>query len=114
MGVLYTWKVTGLKVKNQINSDGDILQDAVVQTYWEKRGQDEHGREGSFSGATPFSAEDVPAGQFTRFENLTEETILGWIKPLVTGIYEERVNAQILEQIEQQANPTNDAELPWT
>lgn len=114
MGILYTWSVTGLKVKNQTNADGDVLQDAVIQTFWEKRGQDEWGREGVFIGATPFTAEDVPADQFTRFENLTEEIVLGWIKPIVTGQYEEHVNAYILKQIEEQANPTNDAELPWT
>ena len=113
MAVTYTWAVTGLKTKNETNADGVVLNNAVVQTYWKKTGTDENGNEGTFSGATPFTAADVPAGEFVAFESLTEEIVLGWIKAVVVGTYEEHVNGQIQKQIDQSINPVVESAMPW-
>jgi len=109
----YTWKVTGLKVKDAINLQGEVLSSAVVQTYWEKTGTDQNGISATFVGATPFSAENVPAGEFVAFETLTEETVLNWIQTVVTGPYEEHVNSRIQRQIDAQTIKNVDI-LPWT
>lgn len=107
----FTWKVTGVKTKDEVNADGDTLQNAVVQTYWQKVGTDADGKTGTFSGATPFTAANVPAGSFVAFADLTEETVLGWIKSVVVDGYEAHINAQIQKQIDDQTiqEPT----LPW-
>ena len=108
MAVTYTWKVTGLKTTT-INNTSDV----VVQTYWEKIGKDGE-LEGKFSGATPFSANTMPAGTtFIPFSELTEEDVLTWIKAIVVDSYEEHVNAQIQKQIDDKKNPVIDATLPW-
>lgn len=107
----YTWKVTGIKVKDEINAEGVTLPSAVVQTYWEKRGTDANGNEGMFAGATPFSAADVSQGEFVSFESLDEATVLGWIQAVVVGDYEKHVNAQIQKQIDDQA--ITEPDLPW-
>jgi len=39
----YTWKITGLQKRDQVNSEGATLAGAVVQTYWEMEGTDEQG-----------------------------------------------------------------------
>jgi hypothetical protein len=109
MAITYTWKVTSLKVRNE----GEH-QNAVVQTYWQKTGTDENGNTGSFSGATPFSTANMPAGQtFIPFAELTEEDVLTWIKAVVVGGYEEHVNGQILKQINEKINPVSEQSLPW-
>ncbi len=108
MAITYTWEVTSLKTKNE----GDNLN-AVVQTYWKKIGTDENGNQGTFSGATPFTSVDVPAGEFVPFEELTEENVLDWIKAVVTGMYEEHVNKQIHKQIDEKITPVVEASLPW-
>lgn len=108
MAITYTWKVTGLRTRNE----GDHIN-AVVQTYWEKIGTDENGNQGIFSGATPFTAADVPENEFIAFEDLTEEIVLSWIKPLVYGRYEEHIHQRIQEQIDLKINPIVDQELPW-
>lgn len=107
----YTWEVTGLKTKDETNSDGATLQNAVVQTYWKKTGTDPDGNEGSFSGATPFTAQNVPEGTFVAFADLTEDTVLGWIQNIVVGDYENHVNQQIQKQIDDLA--ISEAEMPW-
>lgn len=113
MAITYTWKVTGVKTKNQVNEEGATLQDAVVQTYWQKIGTDENGNEGSFSGATPFTAANVPQGSFVPFASLTEATVLGWIQSVVTGSYEEHVNSKIAQQIEEKVSAVSEPSLPW-
>jgi hypothetical protein len=108
MTITYTWKVTGVKVKNEGSNT-----DAVVQTYWTKTGIDENGNEGMFNGATPFTSANVPPGEFVTFENLTEEIILGWIQSVIDENYDIHINSQILKQIQSKANPVIDKELPW-
>jgi hypothetical protein len=110
MAITYTWEVTGLKVQN-IDAE---LQNAVVQTYWKKTGTDEHGNEGTFHGATPFTVNpNDESGPFIPFEDLTEQDVLDWIQSVVIGGYEEHVNAQIQKQIDDKISPITEPALPW-
>ena len=111
MSLTYTWKVTGIKTRDEVNAEGETLQNAVVQTYWQKIGTDAEGNEGTFSGATPFTAKDVPAGEFVPLAELTEETVISWIQAVVVGGYEEHVNGMIQKQIDDKT--ITDAKLPW-
>jgi len=106
MAVTYTWQITSLRTR----TEGENLN-AVVQTYWKKTGTDESGNSGTFEGATPFSAASVPAGEFIAFEDLTEETVLNWIKSVVVGDYEQHVNSRIQDKINSAA--ISQPELPW-
>jgi len=107
MSVTYTWAVTGMKV-----TTAGSLPDYVVQTYWTKTGTDESGNTGTFSGATPFQP-DPTQSDFVPFDQLTEAIVLSWIQPLVTGSYEEHVNAQIAKQIADKIDPVTDITPPW-
>jgi hypothetical protein len=109
MTVEYTWQITGLKTSTLNNTPN-----VVVQTYWKKIGKDGESI-GTFVGATPFSADSMPAGTtFIPFEQLTEADVLEWIKAVVVGGYEDHVNAKIQEEIDRQKNPVNDVSLPWS
>lgn len=108
MSITYTWKVTSIKVKSK-----DELNDIIVQTYWEKIGTDEFGNEGKFSGATPFSEYDVDPGSFVPFDQLTEETVISWIKAIVVGEYERHVHEVIAKQIDDKKFVVQDKPLPW-
>ncbi len=109
MTITYTWKVTGVKVK-----DEGANTNAIVQTYWQKIGTDENNNTGTFSGATPFTSSTMTNGNtFVPFNELTEETVLSWIKNVVTGNYEEHVNAQIAKQIQDKIIPVAEPALPW-
>jgi hypothetical protein len=113
MSLTYTWKITGLKKSDQVNTQGETLVGAVVQTYWECHGTDEQGNVGSFSGATPFTAENVPAGSFKPFNELTEQDVIGWIKKVVENdpSYKAHIDDQIMKQIHKPV--VEDADLPW-
>jgi len=106
----YTWKLTSLKRK-----DSESLKNIIVQTYWEKIGTDENGNTGSFQGATPFDLSSVDPNNFTSYEDLTEEIVLGWIQSVVVNDYERHVNEKIKEQIDAKVNPVTEVTsgFPW-
>ena len=112
MALTYTWSLTSLKKRTV----GD-LNDIVVQTYWQKKGVDADGHEGTFSGATPFDPSKVDPDNFTSFEELTESQVLDWIKSVVVGSYEQHVHEQIQKQIDDKKNPVtevNTGAFPWS
>ena len=113
MAITYTWEVTSLKTKNETLGDGVVLPNAVCQTYWKKIGTDENGNQGTFSGATPFSAANLTEENFKQFDTLTEEIVLGWIQAIVVGGYEEHVNGQIQKQIDEKVTPIVESAMPW-
>lgn len=108
MAVTYTWAVTGMKV---LASAGP-LSNYVVNVQWTKTGTDENGNTGVFNGATPFQP-DPAQPDFVPFDQLTEAIVLSWVQPVVTGMYEEHVNAQIAKQIADKIDPVTDVTPPW-
>jgi len=110
-GLTYTWKLKALKKTGVAN-----LSNVIIGTQWELKGTDADENFGFFHGATPFRAEEVDPNNFIDYNNLTEETILGWIKPVVSGGYWDHVNEQILKEINSKKNPIEDVSgenLPW-
>ena len=115
MAFTYTYTVRNLKVKDEVNAAGETLTNAVVQTYWDIVGTDEEGNEGSFTGATPFSAANVPAGSFTAFEDLEEATVIGWITNVIDSDpgYKAHIDMQIQKEIDKDiAVEKTGADLP--
>lgn len=107
MSITYTWAVTGMKV-----TKAGTLNNYVVQTYWTKTGTDADGFTGTFSGATPFEP-DPSQPNFVPYDQLTQEIVLSWIQPVVTGSYEDHVNAAIAKAIATARDPVIDEPLPW-
>tara|TARA_X000001316_G_C922411_1_gene37747 strand:- start:6542 stop:6976 length:435 start_codon:yes stop_codon:yes gene_type:complete len=109
----WTWSVTSLKRRDQVNSEGATLEGAIVQTFWKVVGVDSSGNEGEFSGATPFTAEAVPAGSFVAFADLTEATVLGWIQAVVNADqgYADHISEMVGKQIDE-AN-IEEPTMPW-
>lgn len=109
----WAWEVTSLKRKDQVNSEGATLTGAVTQTFWKVTGTDSDGNTGEFSGATPFTAENVPAGSFVAFEDLTEETVLGWIQNIVNNDqgYANHISERVKHDIEKDLE--EEAAMPW-
>ena len=109
----WAWEVTSLKRKDQVNSEGATLTGAVTQTFWKVTGTDSEGNTGEFSGATPFTAENVPAGSFVAFDDLTEETVLGWIQNIVNNDqgYADHIAERVKHDIEKDLE--EDAAMPW-
>lgn len=116
MSWTYTWEIERLKVKDEVNSDGVTLRNAVCNTYWKITGTNTDGDSASWSGATPFTAASVGEDDFTDFESLTETEVLGWVRNVVendTG-YMNHINEQLQKAVdlenEEEIAPEG---LPW-
>ena len=115
MALTYEYKVTGLKVRNETIAN-TAVENAVVQTYWTLTGTDENGNVGTFSGATPFTADPTDSsGPFIPFDQLTEQDVIAWISGVVETNpgYKEHINAQIEKQINEKISPITEPALPW-
>jgi len=120
MELTYTWQINRLKKQN---SPSLQLNDIVIQTYWEYTGTNEDGLTGTFHGATPFSLDQVDPDNFTTYENLTKEQIIGWIQNTIDSnlSYKAHIDAHINEQIQRKidANTNNVTDVnsdnfPWS
>jgi hypothetical protein len=115
MALTYTWKINGLKKQDNPSLE---LNDIIIQTYWECTGTDEDGNSGTFNGATPFDPDQVDADNFTTYENLTENQVLGWVQNVVdsNSVYKAHIDEQIQKQINATINSVVSVApeaLPW-
>jgi hypothetical protein len=115
MGYTYEWKLVGLRKQNT-----DTLNEVVIGTNWKVTATDEDGNVGSFTGATPFSHQDLNGDGFVDYRDLTEELVLGWVKNVVSGsgpqAYWDHINGQIKKEIDAKKYhrvTVADVDLPW-
>jgi hypothetical protein len=111
MALTYEWKLTGLKKANS-----ETTKDVIIGTRWELTGTDADGNSGTFSGATPFSMANVEMHNFVPYENLDQDTVIGWIQAEVVGGYKDHVEQKILAQIEAVKSEIKDVQatdFPW-
>lgn len=108
MEITYTWEITSIATKNET-----VHSNAIVQTIWEKTGTDSEGNSVSFEGATPFTSDNVPVGEFIPLEQLSEEIVLNWIKTAIDEEYEAHINGVIFSKIMALKNPITEVNMPW-
>jgi len=111
MDFTYTWAVTNLTTATI--SD---LPNVVLNVKWTLTGTETDGDFGIFNGATPLTTNDVDQSTFVPFNELTEELILSWIKPVVLNnpAYKQHIDDQINKQILSKKESLNsNVPLPW-
>lgn len=113
MSLTYTWKIKEIRKQNNPSLE---LNDIIVQTYWECTGTDESGNSGTFIGATPF--DQVDKDNFTSYESLTEQQVIGWIQDVVNSNpgYKKDIEEHIQGKINAIISPVTGVtseQLPW-
>jgi hypothetical protein len=113
MALTLSYSITSLKVKDEVNSEGVTLTNAVCQTYWKVVGTDSTGATGEFSGATPFSAASVNLDSFVDFADLQESDVISWVQAVVNGDpgYKAHIEGKIQGQID--ADKVRETAMPW-
>lgn len=104
----YTWKISLLK-KKTIGQFSDV----IVSVVWEKTGVDADGYGGVYKILTELDIDNIDSNSFVTYDNLTEQTIIDWIKTIIN---EDDVNQHIMDEIEKarsQETYVNEYELPW-
>lgn len=114
--ITYEWKLTGI-----VKSTPSTLpvSDIVVAVRWVVTGTDEDGNSAVFNGSTPFELSTVDPDNFTPYNELTEEQVLGWVENYVKVVnpYWDHVQQQIDKKIEESKQTIQDVaadDLPWS
>jgi hypothetical protein len=98
------WIIERLLVKPTEGS----LTDVVITADWRCNGTDET-YSGTCYGSTSFSP---PTGEFTPYEDLTQEQVLNWCYE--NGVDQAAIEANVTQQINDQINPpVVTLPLPW-
>lgn len=103
------WNISQLDVKPQ---EGD-LTDVVITAHWQCNGTQEiNGK--TYSGSVySTSSFTQPEGDFTPYDELTQDQVLGWI--WVSGVDKEATESAVESQIANQINPPIiQPPLPWS
>ena len=108
----YSWQILKFSTRDQTNSEGVVLPNAVVKIKWKRSGTDADGNTASVLGYTTLTAENVGADSFVQFESLTEEMVVGWIESVITDAKMIEFNDKIQDKIN--AKSTTDRAVPWS
>ena len=102
--IAISWLIERLLVKP---TEG-TLTDVVITADWRCNGTDET-YSGTCYGSCSFQP---PSGSFTKYEDLTQEQVLGWCYE--NGVDKTAIEANVTAQIENQINPpVVTLPLPW-
>ena len=99
----FVWKITELQVKNENN-----LQDVVVIAKWKYADSE---NTAFIEGGCQFGP-PMPQN-FTDFNGLSENQIIGWIEANFGAVYIQNLQDQILQKIEVAKNAPVVKPLPW-
>jgi hypothetical protein len=115
MANTYTWELKSLRKMNS-----GSYENIIFGTTWAVTGTDEDGHTGTFSGATPFKADEVNPDEFIPFNQLNSEIVLNWIKYSVSesavNSYWPHIEGNIQKQIDDikfHVETVDSGNFPW-
>ena len=110
MAITYTWELDRLSKKNH----GD-LSGVVIETGWRCIGTNEDGITGVFWSTTAFDPASVDPDNFTEYDNLTKEQVLGWIQDIVSADsnFESHMHERIQDSINEKIDPVEVVNYPF-
>ena len=108
----YTWEILKFSTRDQVNSEGIVLEDSVVSIQWRRTGIDSEGNKGSLVGYTVISAENVNQESFVPFDSLTESVVVNWLESNISSEKMNNYNANIQNKINNVV--TKEKSVPWS
>lgn len=96
----YNWRIVKLGLNDQLNQDGVLLENAVVQVQWKLIAEDTDGVRASYVGNTPLNVGSVSANQFISLNSVTSAQVISWVQNVLSGAEQDRINKQLDAKIE--------------
>jgi hypothetical protein len=98
--VNYTWHISKLGLKDQINQEGQLLEDAIVYVHWKKIAEDTNGTKVSYVGETELSASNVSSDSFINLNLVSKEDVISWVENSLSKRDKENIEKILLKKIE--------------
>lgn len=96
----YTWQILNLGLKDQINQEGKLLEDAIVYIRWKKIAEDADGTKVSYVGQTELSAANVSSASFINLNTVSKEDVVSWIEASLIKREKANIEKILLKKIE--------------
>lgn len=96
----YTWQILKLGLIDQINQEGELLQDAIVHVHWKKIAQDADGNKSSYVGKTELSAANVSSASFINLSLVAKEDVIEWVENTLSETEKTNINNILAKKIE--------------
>lgn len=96
----YSWRIIKLGLNDQLNQDGVLLENAVVQVQWKLIAEDTDGVRASYVGNTSLNVNSVSADEFVSLNDVTANQVISWIQEALSGVEQDRINKQLDAKIE--------------
>lgn len=100
MSMTYTWQIVEVGTKDAVNTDNDVLNDAIVEVTWKKTGVDVSDNSAVYVGTTELDPTSTPASSFIGYDSVTSSNIIDWLEATITEGEMERIDATIAKKIE--------------
>jgi hypothetical protein len=104
--VNYNWRIIKLGLSDQLNQDGVLLENAIVNVQWKLIAEDIDGIRASYVGNTELNAKSVSADQFVPLNDVTSAQVVGWLQSILSGVELDRINKQLDARIERNKQRT--------
>lgn len=85
----YSWKIARLGLDDELNNDGVLLENSIVQIHYKRIATDDDGTTSSYVGTCYFSAKAKAAADFIALNNVTNVLALAWLEE---SLGEEQIN----------------------
>lgn len=89
-----------LGLKDQMNSEGQLLEDAIVYVHWKKIAQDADGNKATYVGETELSAADVSSASFINLNVVSKDDVIEWIEGSMPKSQKDNIDKTLLKKIE--------------
>lgn len=107
----YTWQILKLGLQDEVNHEGTLLENSIVNVKWKRIATDTDGTVASYVGNTKLSAANVAAADFVALNEVTNAMALGWVTDSINAKELERIDAQLTKKIDR--NRTRTVKPGW-
>jgi len=96
----YTWRITKLGLRDELNLDDILLENAVVQVQWKRIAEDTDGVSASYLGSTALDLSNVSLADFTAINSVNKQQVVAWLEESLSDTAITRINDILIKKIE--------------
>lgn len=96
----YTWRITKLGLRDELNGDNVLLENAIVRVQWKKIAEDTDGIAASYLGNTDLDASSIAVADFTSLNDVTKDQVIEWVQASLSTAQMARIDKQLNDKVE--------------
>ena len=96
----YSWHILRLGLQDELNHEGNLLENAIVNIKWKRVAEDTDGTTASYVGNTKLSAANVNSADFVALNDVTNEMAVSWVEGNLSEAQLNRIDEQLDNKVD--------------